>query len=128
VLRGYVRKGGKPIGEFKTDAKAQDCVQELRRGLKGYKLRSYGGSGRLIVMTDASGYGVGGAIVEITEEVDETVGLMTVLKSDQLAGVFSRSLNESEARWSVFEKEMFAIIQACEHFFLEHTPSGFRFI
>ena len=65
VLRGYVRKGGKPIGEFKTDVKAQGCAQELREGLKGYKLRTYGGGGSLIVLTDASDCGVGGVSFEV---------------------------------------------------------------
>ena len=116
VLRAYVRKGGKPTGEFKADARAQECAQELREGLKGYKLRPYGGSGRLIVMTDASDYGVGGAIFGAAEDFEETGGSVAALKSDQVAGVFSRSLNDTETRWSAFEKEMFAIIQARERY------------
>ena len=70
----------------------------------------------MIVMTDASDYGAGGAIFELTEEFEETAGLVTALKSDQLVGAFSRPFNDAEARWRVFEKEMLAIIQACEHY------------
>ena len=126
-LRAYVRKGEKPIGEFKADARAQECAQELREGLKWYKLMPYGGGGRLIVMTDASDYGVGGAIFGAAEDFEETEGLVTSLKSDQLVGVFSRSFSSAEGRWGVFEKEVFSVIQACEHYPLILDP-GIRVV
>ena len=75
-----------------------------------YKLRAYGGSGRLIVMTDASDYWAGWAIFEVAEEFEETAGVVTALKSDQLVGVFGRSFNDSETRRGLFEKEMFALM------------------
>ena len=117
ILRAYVRKGGKPFTEFENDEEAQERVRELREGLNHHQLKPYEGAGSLIVMTDASDYGVGGVIFEppagCEREADE---LHQVLNGRQIVGVYSRSFNDTESRWSAFEKEIFAIIQACERY------------
>ena len=117
TFRAYVRNGGKPFSEFENDREAQERSRELREGLSRHKLKSYGGTGNLIVMTDASDDVVGGVAFEPPAgchgEVDE---LRQVLNGRQIIGVHSRPFNAAETRWGVFEKEIYAIIQACERY------------
>ena len=110
TFRAYVKKGGKPFSEFGNDREAQECVRELREGVGHQQLKPFGGTGNLIVMTDASDYGVGGVAFEPPAGGDRKVG------GRQIVGAYSRSFSDTEARWSVFEKEINAIIQACAHY------------
>ena len=89
TFRAYVRNGGKPFSEFENDREAQERSRELREGLSRHKLKSYGGTGNLIVMTDASDDVVGGVAFEPPAgchgEVDE---LRQVLNGRQIVGVY----------------------------------------
>ena len=67
-------------------------------------------------MTDAGDYGAGGVVFEMEEEADEGGGLVDALTNNRPIGIFNRSFSHTEARWSVFEREIFAGIQAGEHF------------
>ena len=68
-------------------------------------------------MTDASNYGVGGVAFEPAAGGDgEAEDIQQVLEGRQIVGVYRRSFNDTEANWSVFEKEIYAIILACEEY------------
>ena len=74
-------------------------------------------------MTDASDYGVGGVAFEPPADCDREVEeLRQGLNGRQIVGAYSRTSNDTETRWGVFEKETFAIIQACGHFPVSLDP------
>ena len=78
-------------------------VHTLHHRNENYPLRLY---------TDASKYGIGAYLCQIAILPDSTV-------QEQPIGFISKSLSETERRWSVYEKEAYAIFYACnkwEHF------------
>ena len=83
-----MRKGGTPISEFESDLETQACAQERREGLQRYKVKTFGGGGRLIVVTDASDYGVGAAVFVMGNERDQVDELARAFASKQLIGIF----------------------------------------
>ena len=75
-------------------------------------------SAPLRLYTDASAYGIGAYLCQIVQ-------LPNGLTQEQPIGFISKSLSATERRWSVYEKEAFAIFYACKKW--EHFLRGNHF-
>jgi hypothetical protein len=56
----------------------------------------------IVLMTDASDYGVGGYLYQVVDNQKQVVALV------------SKSLNETQLKWSVIQKEAYAIFHCCK--------------
>jgi hypothetical protein len=73
-------------------------------------------SAPLRLYTDASSYGIGAYLCQVVQ-------LPSGITQEQPIGFISKSLSVTERRWSVYEKEAYAIFYACkkwEHFLRGH--------
>ena len=76
------------------------------------------GKAPIRLYTDASSYGIGAYICQVVTLADGTL-------QEQPLGFISKSLSETEKRWSVYEKEAYAIFYACKKW--EHYLRGNHF-
>jgi hypothetical protein len=60
-------------------------------------------SAPIVLMTDASDYGIGGYLYQTVDGVKQLVALV------------SKSLNETQLKWSVIQKEAYAIFYSCSY-------------
>jgi hypothetical protein len=72
----------------------------------------------LRLYTDASSYGIGAYLCQVVTLTDGTI-------QEQPLGFISKSLTDTERRWSVYEKEGYAIFYACKKW--EHFLRGNHF-
>jgi len=76
------------------------------------------GKAPIRLYTDASSYGIGAYLCQVVTMPDGTI-------QEQPLGFISKSLSETEKRWSVYEKEAYAIFYACKKW--EHYLRGNHF-
>jgi len=72
-------------------------------------------SKQLVLRTDASNLGIGGALVQVAED-----------GSERLVALISKAFTETEAKWSTIEQECFAMFYCARK--LEHTLRGHKFV
>ena len=77
------------------------------------------GKAPIRLYTDASTYGIGAYLCQV-------VTLANGKQQEQPLGFISKSLSDTEKRWSVFEKEAYAIYYACKKW--EHYLRGYHFL
>jgi hypothetical protein len=95
-----------------------EAFQSLKTAIASvYTLFHRDESAPLRLYTDASSYGIGAYLCQVVTLADGSL-------QEQPLGFISKSLTDTERRWSVYEKEGYAIFYACkkwEHF-LRGTP------
>jgi hypothetical protein len=94
-----------------------EAFQQIKTAISQvYLLHHRDDNAPLRLYTDASSYGIGAYICQVVTRLDGTV-------QEQPLGFISKSLTDTEKRWSVYEKEAYAIFYACkkwEHFLRGH--------
>jgi hypothetical protein len=76
------------------------------------------GKAPIRLYTDASTYGIGAYLCQVVTLANGKI-------EEQPLGFISKSLSDTEKRWSVYEKEAFAIYYACKKW--EHYLRGYHF-
>ncbi len=90
-------RGPKIMWDEKDERTKNEIFKEIE---KGSILHQSDPNKELTLQTDASNIGIGGIL----------------LQEGKLVGIFSKKLNETEARYTIPEKEFYAIIKSLEHF------------
>jgi len=95
------------------------CFADFKESIaKVYTLFHRNDEAPLRLYTDASSYGIGAYLCQVVSLQDGTL-------QEQPLGFISKSLSDTERRWSVYEKEGYAIFYACKKW--EHFLRGNHF-
>ena len=124
ALRPYAKKGAR-FSDYRKDKAAQDAFQALKNGIYEdaalhsveYTAAADPGSGRpLELYVDASDLAWGRTLAQRQE----------VGGAPRPIAVYSRSFTETEAAWSTFERELYAIREALAA--TDHLTKGFQVV
>ena len=124
ALRPYAKKGAR-FSDYQKDKAAQDAFQALKNGIyedaalhsADYSAAADPGSGRpLELYVDASDLAWGCTLAQRQE----------VGGAPRPIAVYSRSFTETEAAWSTFERELYAIREALAA--TDHLSKGFQVV
>ena len=117
IVRHYVKRTRKQKIEW-TPELLQSFDDFKASIAKVYTLYHRDEEAPLRLYTDASSYGIGAYLCQVKPLSDGTL-------QEQPLGFISKSLSDTERRWSVYEKEGYAIFYACKKW--EHFLRGNHF-